>query len=48
MAESSNPPQLFHYNRYKAATISASLAPGKTIGDGVNAMKAIWRYTIAG
>jgi hydrophobe/amphiphile efflux-1 (HAE1) family protein len=41
MAESSNPPQLFHYNRYKAATISASLAPGKTIGDGVNAMKAI-------
>ena len=35
------PPSLFHYNRYKAATISASLAEGKTIGDGVKAMQAI-------
>jgi hydrophobe/amphiphile efflux-1 (HAE1) family protein len=41
MEESSNPPQLFHYNRYKSATISASLAPGKTIGDGVTAMQDI-------
>jgi HAE1 family hydrophobic/amphiphilic exporter-1/multidrug efflux pump len=36
-----NPPSLFHYNRYKAATISASLAEGKTIGDGVAVMQAI-------
>jgi hydrophobe/amphiphile efflux-1 (HAE1) family protein len=36
-----NPPSLFHYNRYKSATISASLADGKTIGDGVKAMQAI-------
>ncbi len=36
-----NPPSLFHFNRYKAATISASLADGKTIGDGVAAMQAI-------
>lgn len=35
------PPSLYHYNRYKAATISASLADGKTIGDGVAAMQAI-------
>jgi HAE1 family hydrophobic/amphiphilic exporter-1/multidrug efflux pump len=35
------PPSLFHFNRYKAATISASLAEGKTIGDGVDAMQAI-------
>ncbi len=35
------PPSLFHYNRYKAATISASLSEGKTIGDGVDAMQAI-------
>ena len=35
------PPSLYHYNRYKAATISASLAEGKTIGDGVAAMQAI-------
>lgn len=41
MDESSNPPQLYHYNRYKSATISASLAPGKTIGDGVTAMQRI-------
>ncbi|KOY84894.1 acriflavin resistance protein [bacterium 336/3] len=39
--ETSNPPQLFHYNRYKSATISASLAPSKTIGDGITAMQAI-------
>ncbi|NTW23382.1 MAG: efflux RND transporter permease subunit [Lentimicrobium sp.] len=36
-----NPPSLFHYNRYKAATISASLAEGKTIGDGVDVMQGI-------
>ena len=39
--ESSSPSTLFHYNRYKAATISASLADGKTVGDGVKAMDAI-------
>lgn len=39
--ENSNPPQLYHYNRYKSATISASLAPGKTIGDGVAVMQEI-------
>jgi HAE1 family hydrophobic/amphiphilic exporter-1/multidrug efflux pump len=39
--ENSNPPQLYHYNRFKSATISASLAPGKTIGDGVKAMRKI-------
>jgi hydrophobe/amphiphile efflux-1 (HAE1) family protein len=36
-----NPPTIYHYNRYKSATISASLAEGKTIGDGVAAMQAI-------
>jgi hydrophobe/amphiphile efflux-1 (HAE1) family protein len=36
-----NPPTLFHFNRYKSATISASLAEGKTIGDGVDAMQTI-------
>lgn len=37
----SNPSTLYHFNRYKAATISASLAEGKTIGDGIKAMQAI-------
>ena len=41
LKESSNPPSLFHYNRFKSATIQASLAEGKTIGDGVKAMQAI-------
>lgn len=39
--EQSSPPQLYHYNRYKSATVSASLAPGKTIGDGIKAMDEI-------
>lgn len=39
--EESSPPQLYHYNRYKSATISAGLAPGKTMGDGIDAMKKI-------
>ena len=38
---SSNPTTLYNFNRYKAATISASLAEGKTIGDGIKAMEAI-------
>jgi hydrophobe/amphiphile efflux-1 (HAE1) family protein len=41
MIETSNPPTLFHYNRFKAATMQASLAEGKTIGDGVKAMQRI-------
>jgi HAE1 family hydrophobic/amphiphilic exporter-1/multidrug efflux pump len=39
--ENSNPPNLYHYNRFNSATISASLAEGKTIGDGVDAMERI-------
>ncbi|MES2003845.1 MAG: efflux RND transporter permease subunit [Bacteroidota bacterium] len=39
--ESTNPATIYHFNRYKAATISASLAEGKTIGDGIKAMQAI-------
>jgi HAE1 family hydrophobic/amphiphilic exporter-1/multidrug efflux pump len=41
LVPNANPPSLFHFNRYKAATISASLAEGKTIGDGVASMQAI-------
>ncbi len=41
LEESSNPSTLYHFNRYKAATISAQLAEGKTIGDGIDAMNAI-------
>lgn len=41
MEEVASPPQLYHYNRYKSATVMASPAPGKTIGDGVKAMQQI-------
>ncbi len=41
LEERSSPPQLYHYNRFKSATLSAGLAPGYTIGDGVNAMEEI-------
>lgn len=39
--EQSSPPQLYHYNRYQSATVSAGLAPGKTIGDGIQEMDRI-------
>jgi len=39
--EVSSPPQLYHYNRYMSATVSAGLSPGKTIGDGIKAMEEI-------
>ncbi len=41
MEQNSNPSTLYHFNRYKAATISASLAEGYTVGDGIKAMQAI-------
>lgn len=39
--EESSPPQLFRYNRYQAATISAGLSPGHTLGDGLRAMDKV-------
>jgi multidrug efflux pump len=39
--EQSAPPQLYRFNRYVSATISAGLAPGKTIGDGIKAMDGV-------
>jgi hydrophobe/amphiphile efflux-1 (HAE1) family protein len=40
--ETTSPSQIYHYNRYKSATISTGLAPGKTIGDGIAEMQAIF------
>lgn len=39
--EETTPPTLYHFNRYKSATISAGLAPGKTVGDGIKEMERI-------
>jgi multidrug efflux pump subunit AcrB len=41
MVETASPPTIFHFNRFKSATISAGLVPGKTIGDGITEMKRI-------
>lgn len=39
--ERSSPPQLYHNNRYMSATVSAGLAAGYSMGDGIAAMDAI-------
>jgi len=41
MEENSSPPTLYHFNRYKSATVSASLAVGHTLGEGINEMHKI-------
>ncbi|HEY0977470.1 MAG TPA: efflux RND transporter permease subunit, partial [Flavobacteriales bacterium] len=41
MSDRSTPPQLFRYNRYVSATVSADPAEGFTIGDGIVAMDRI-------
>ncbi|MFY7880288.1 MAG: efflux RND transporter permease subunit [Lacibacter sp.] len=41
ITETTTPPTLYHFNRYRSATISAGLAPGKTIGDGIREMEQI-------
>jgi multidrug efflux pump len=41
ITEEITPPTIYHFNRYKSATISAGLAPGKTVGDGIKAMNRI-------
>lgn len=41
MVETASPPTIYHFNRFKSATVSAGLAPGKTIGDGIEEMRKI-------
>jgi len=41
MEEMANPPSILHFNRFKSATVQAGLAPGKTIGDGIQEMEKI-------
>ncbi|MBP8726147.1 MAG: efflux RND transporter permease subunit [Saprospiraceae bacterium] len=46
LVEQSSPPQLYHYNRYMSATVSAGLNPGYTIKDGIDAMRSIASETL--
>ena len=41
-----SPPKLYRYNRFNSATISARLAEGKTIGDGLDEMDRIANETL--
>ena len=41
LRETASPPQIYRFNRYVSATVSASLAPGHTIGDGIAAMDRV-------
>lgn len=41
ISEDVTPPTLYHFNRFRSATISSGLADGKTIGDGINEIRAI-------
>ncbi|MEX2639946.1 MAG: efflux RND transporter permease subunit [Balneolales bacterium] len=38
LTEQSSPPQRFRFNRYVSATVSAGLATGRSLGDGIAAM----------
>lgn len=46
LTEQSTPPQLYRYNRYVAATVSAGLAKGSTLGDGIKEMRDIAKETL--
>jgi multidrug efflux pump len=46
VTETSAPPQLFRFNRYISATVSASLAPGVAMGDGIAAMDRIGDHVL--
>ncbi len=39
--DTASPAQLYHYNRFESATISATPAPGKTIGDGIDELNKL-------
>ena len=46
LIESIAPPQLYRYNRFVSATVSAGLAEGKTIGQGLDEMDKIAAETL--
>jgi multidrug efflux pump subunit AcrB len=48
MRENSSPPTLYHFNRYKSATVSATLAQGRTLGEGIAAMRNIAKKILDG
>lgn len=45
ITEQSTPPQLFRYNRYVAATVTAQMAKGVTLGEALNEMDKLAKET---
>ncbi|QXV65553.1 efflux RND transporter permease subunit [Mucilaginibacter sp. 21P] len=41
VTESATPPSIYHFNRFKSATVQAGLSPGHTVGDGIEEMNRI-------
>ncbi|MEE9186746.1 MAG: efflux RND transporter permease subunit [Bacteroidota bacterium] len=41
LTEESSPPQLYRFNRFESATVSAGLVEGHTIGEGIEAMREV-------
>jgi hydrophobe/amphiphile efflux-1 (HAE1) family protein len=46
LTERSSPPELYRYNRYVAATISGSIARGRTMGEAIEAMQRVASETL--
>lgn len=46
LEETVAPPQLYRYNRFSAATISAGIAPGVTLGEALDEMDIIAKETL--
>lgn len=44
--EATTPPTIYHFNRYKSATVSAGLTEGHTVGDGVKEMERIGKKVL--
>ncbi|RYY41244.1 MAG: efflux RND transporter permease subunit [Chitinophagaceae bacterium] len=41
LEEATTPSTIYHFNRFKSATVSGGLAPGATLGDGIKEMQRI-------
>ncbi|MCL2682026.1 MAG: efflux RND transporter permease subunit [Bacteroidales bacterium] len=46
MVEQANPPQLYRFNRFVSATITAQMAPGVTLGEAVDELQGIAKATL--
>jgi len=46
ITETANPPTIYHFNRLKSGTVSAGLAPGKALGDGIKEMDRISKLVL--